>query len=94
MPVEQSASSVKGVCDMLIGEQIAYLRRYYPTEWHEAYKSVEVLAKRHSLICPCGQITTKMHRSTCMRYRRMVDTEVAYNLRHLLPKRYPAAVKR
>lgn len=79
---------------MLIGEQIAYLRRYYPTEWDEAHKPVELLAERHSPICPCGRMATKRHRSTCMRYRRMVDTEVVYNLRHLLPKRYQTAVKR
>lgn len=94
MPVEQSASSVKGVCDMLIGEQIAYLRRYYPTEWYEAHKTVELLAERYTLICPCGRVATKRHRSTCMRYRRMVDTEAVYNLRNLLPGRYQSAVKR
>ena len=79
---------------MLIGEQIAYLRRYYPTEWYEAHKTVELLAERYTLICPCGRVATKRHRSTCMRYRRMVDTEAVYNLRNLLPGRYQSAVKR
>ena len=76
-----------GVCDMLIGEQIAYLRRYYPTEWVQALRDVAQIAEAQVKICPCGAKATKRHCSNCRRYRQMVDREVAYKLRQLIPKR-------